>query len=472
MKARPENINILLFILTLLVTALLIINNIIFIFIAPAILLLFLLTPNNIRIAFIVVVLLTITSNVGIILRTVVQITCIATLLFFFLKTYGLSFNLYKKIPLLISYYLILLFISMFISVMLSDYKIPGFELMGRTILFFIIAYFIYSQIQNDRDMIIIYGCIIVSGLVLTLSVLYEYVMAGSELINVISHSYTRSSGLMKNVNAIGGIVANIPPLLFAFLFYQKLGNKWKNVILALLLITITGELFTTSRASLISVVLSSLLIIFLLKRSLLKWALGLLISLYLIFLFYTPINDAVTLLLRVEQGLAGREVFWNLAINIIKHNFFFGIGPGAYKFEVYNYMPVLLDSWRGHTIADVMEMTGGTNASHNMYLLFFSDMGVLGLITSLFLPLVFLKLTIPLLKLYKGKDDLKYTISVAILAMGTGAFIRCLFMEMGIVNYGYITTDLPFWMAIGIVAYLYQGDLSISKSLIKQKYL
>ena len=79
----------------------------------------------------------------------------------------------------------------------------------------------------------------------------------------------------------------------------------------------------------------------------------------------------------------------------MLKDHWLFGIGPGSYGYEMYNYFPVMLNSWIGKVIIETNVMTGGNNNSHNFFLVFFTDMGVLGLLTALALPVVFFKILI-----------------------------------------------------------------------------
>ena len=179
-------------------------------------------------------------------------------------------------------------------------------------------------------------------------------------------------------------------------------------------------------------------------------------ITFFFLSYFVKPLNNLMTLFLRLNEGLAGRDYFWDLSINIIKENPWFGMGPGAYKYEMYNYFPVLLDSWKGAVLTEVHAVTGGSNASHNFFLLFFSDMGILGLFSSILLFVLIYSIGIPLLKVFKNKNELNYIITLSVLAIGSGLFIRAFFENIGLITYGYITVDLPFWICFAIIIHFY----------------
>jgi hypothetical protein len=48
------------------------------------------------------------------------------------------------------------------------------------------------------------------------------------------------------------------------------------------------------------------------------------------------------------------------------------------------------------------------------------------------------------------------YFIILGIIAAGIGLFIRGSFEAIGLIFYGYITADLPFWILFSIVIFTY----------------
>jgi hypothetical protein len=44
----------------------------------------------------------------------------------------------------------------------------------------------------------------------------------------------------------------------------------------------------------------------------------------------------------------------------------------------------------------------------------------------------------------------------LGIIAAGIGLFFRGLFEAIGLIFYGYITADLPFWILFGILIFIY----------------
>ncbi len=411
---------------------------------------------KNLLKSFFLFALLTIVSDLGESIRSIIQISTLILFFILFFQDYGLNFSRYKKVPRVVILFLIYLFSVMLITTIFSRYPGAGFFLIGRTALFFLLTYILYSLIYNDRDAITLFKILLSSALVITLSVIVEFIQSGGQLFNFKAHLYTRSSGILSNVNTVGGLISNLIPLLLGMLFYKKITARNSVLITIGLIILYTGIFLVASRASYIAVFISTIIVITFFKRDFLKWLLipgGIIL---LLFYFYEPISSLFELLTRVDEGLAGREIFWNLAINIIKQNPILGIGPGAYQYEAYNYFPVLLDSWHGQTISHILRLTGGSNASHSIFLVYFSDMGILGLTAALMLPVVFYKISIPVLGKFKNVDEFKYIFTVSVLAMGSGDIIRA-FFEPALINYGYITADLPFWMFFAIICHFYR---------------
>lgn len=132
--------------------------------------------------------------------------------------------------------------------------------------------------------------------------------------------------------------------------------------------------------------------------------------------------------------------------MNIIRDNPIFGLGPGGYKYEMFNYFPVKMNSWVGGLFIKNYEMTNGANLSHNYFLFLFSELGVLGFISSIFLLILFLRL-FRILKLIINKKSKIYYVVVALLAIGLSEFARGTVESIGILYFGAITADLPFWL-------------------------
>ena len=415
------------------------------------------LTKRRFYIAFSIISLMTLVGSIGVGIRVYVQIFSIGLLVLLFFKSYAIDFSKYRSIPLIFAYWIGFYFSSMIFSIFFSNFPIAGIELFGRTIIFFFIVYILYSFLNTQQDILNLLNSIIITAIIITISIVFEFVESGFSFLDLAAHTYLRMPGLLTNINATGEFFAISIPIVIGFLFYSGNSKRKTKALFVILCFLLIGLLFTDSRSAFASVFVSIIIILFVLKRSLFKLLIVSTAIVLILYTFYTPLQSLISLLLRLDEGVAGRGVFWDLSINIIKANPWFGIGPGAYKYEMYNYIPVLLNSWYGGVLTEVYNVTGGSNASHNFFLFYFSDMGIFGLLSTFFLFIVFFSIGFPSLKVLRETEELNFIITLSILSIGAGLFVRAFFESIGLITYGYITIDLSFWICFIIIIHFYQ---------------
>jgi O-antigen ligase len=187
------------------------------------------------------------------------------------------------------------------------------------------------------------------------------------------------------------------------------------------------------------------------------KWKLFirtfLIISLVILGLFFTipAVEETINLYVRIDS-INQREVFWESGSDVISDYPILGIGPGTFYQYFYSYAPsslfdfFYLDIWRY-----------GKPSPHNLFLYYWSENGILGFILSISLFVLFFYFAANTIKLTKFKHKNNYIISIAITGIGIGFLFRAFFEVTGILYYGYITTDLPFWLLFGILIHFYQ---------------
>jgi hypothetical protein len=124
-----------------------------------------------------------------------------------------------------------------------------------------------------------------------------------------------------------------------------------------------------------------------------------------------------------------------------------------------------MFDDWWGRLMIYFYNVSEGVNFSHNYFLVFFSDMGILGLMTAVSLIIIFFNISIKTIKKYKQADPQIYYLIIALFAAGTSIIFRNFFNSIGLLFYGGITTDLPFWLIFGSIIYFYQADLILQKN-------
>jgi O-antigen ligase len=441
--------------LTVAITVLLV--NYLLIGIAAIVMSLLILTyGERFLIGLIIVSLLTIVSEFGSNIRLFVQITNFSLLGFLLIKHYGLNFSKYPKVPKSILYFLVLYYFSMIITSILSQHFFAGIFMIGRQTIFFIIAYIFYALLKELKDVKTYIVALIVVASILALGSIYDFLLSGTKLIDLVFSGRYRATGFMGAQSKTSTFFILTLPIVLTFA-YSKIYENKKKILLLIAALLMVGLILIISRAAILSVVVSLLVISYQLnKRLFKKFAISTLI-IVLIFLFFDPLNEIISTLFRIKHGLSQRDYFWALSYNIIKDNPIWGIGPGSYKYLEFNYAPVLLNSWPGHVIIDLNIATNGENGSHNIFLKFASDMGIPGIITIFYFMWIFLKISITNYKKTMYGDRRIFLTNLIISAALGSIFIRCIFDSIGILTYGIIVSDLPFWLMFSILIFFYQ---------------
>ena len=418
--------------------------------------LLILLYGERFLIGLIIVSLLTIVSEFGSTIRLFVQIINFSLLGFLFIKHYGFNFSEYPKLPRTLIYFLYIYYVSMIIPTIFSQHFYAGITMIVRQTIFFIIAYIFFSFIKDIKYVKTIIISLIVVSLIIALSSIYQFYDGGFNLVDVALGMRHRIASIISNpLKATTFFILTIPLVLtFGFSNKYKDNKKFFLLISSILLI---GLLLIISRSAILVIFLSLMFIIHQLNKNWFNKSIIIMFILTLLFFLIEPIYDSISLLFKIKIGLSQRDYFWEMAFNVIKDNPIIGIGPGSFSYEVFNYSPVLLDSWPGRVIIDLYMATQGENPSHNIFLKFASDMGIPGIVSILYFTLLYFKIVNRTLTKAKGGNQEYYLIILAISAAAGSLFIRGLFDSIGILTYGIVVNDLPFWLWFSIIIFFYQ---------------
>jgi O-antigen ligase len=235
-----------------------------------------------------------------------------------------------------------------------------------------------------------------------------------------------------------------------AYLF--NVDNKKRVFTFIGIIIFIIGLVITNSRGSIASLLISSLYIIYKLNRRALIKIIAIL-CLILPLIFIDPIYHLLELYLKVDMVASGRDYILEATFNIIKSNPIFGIGPTATSHQMYTYLPFMLGSSQEIIFTRHFDVIQYGHA-HNFYLFYYTDLGLPGFILSIALPVIFLSISNNIAKNFKQSGYQYYWLVVSIQAAGLALFIRGLFEWGGILTYGAITADLPFWWIFCILLF------------------
>jgi O-antigen ligase len=406
--------------------------------------------------AIIIISLFTLVGEVSRTLRSLVYVFDFTFLGYFFLKKFGLNFRFYPKVPRSVIYFLLLYFFTMLISSTISKFPFAGIGIITQQAAFFVIVYVFYSLISSQENIKNYFTGIYLVALIIVLFSLIAFFNEGLSLIEIIAPNRPRVSVITGNIEASTNFFVVTFPLIISSLLYKKKFSE-KNFEYFLLFFFSLGLILMMSRSAILGILLSSAIVLFFLKRKRFYQLIMVISVLALIFIFYQPLNELLTTFLRLESGMSARDYLWKMSMDMINDNTIFGIGPGAYQYEMLNYFPYMLDNWWGKIFIYYIEVTGGANLSHNFFLTFFTDMGILGIVTAILLPVVYFRIGIKTIIKYKNRDTDAYYLIVALFAAGASIILRNFFNGIGLLYVGGIQTDLPFWLVFSSLIYFYR---------------
>lgn len=394
-------------------------------------------------IVFSFVSLVTLTSSLSPTLRLSVQLSNFLLLSYFFIKNYQFDFKSYPRIPTPVTLLLILIFSSMLLSIVFSEHPATGIEQLIRTSVFFLFIYFFYSLIENDDDLKLFLVAFFVAAAVLFIVVLSLFYSADFNLIRFQQKLVFGGEQNYIHKNGIGAFFVIAISILSAF-FFSKQITKHKYKIVITIFILLVALLVTNSRAAIISLIASTIFIFYVFnKKAIFKLLIGLVFLILLMFL--EPISSLMEFYFRIDEVFTGRDFIVEAINVVISNNFIFGTGPAAVKFELYKEMPFVIGSNEWLFLSRHIESISYGHA-HSFYLFFLSELGILGLFTAIIFPVIFFSLGYRTVKKIKNDNNFLYVLVIGIQAAGISLFIRGIFEWGGLISYGAIASDLPFW--------------------------
>ncbi len=376
-------------------------------------------------------------------------------LLLYILKS-GLSLQKFRELPGNFKSFVTIVFIAVFLSAVFSDYFTLSVKTVIQQLIFFLIVFLIYSYVENIKDVKnIIYTMFLVAFLV-CLGILYQLYTLGFQIFMIESNSILRVSGIYNSPNAVGLLLAVVMPLVIPFCFKDFTGNNYNYYFILFLIFLSTALIITNSRSSMLSFLISAAYIFYYFNRKLFIKVLVTSLVLFLVLLFIPFFNDLLSLLFRTDRIFSNtRGFFWSVAFDIIKNNPVFGVGPGAFEEYIYKYLPVSLG---GFFEKQMFWAKSGT--AHNFFLFRTADLGILGFVTAVWLPIISIRLANKAITKYKEMNQELFYIVIAIKGTIVGLIARAFFESTGLLTHGWITRDLPFWLLIIILLYLNKNEI------------
>lgn len=370
------------------------------------------------------------------------------------LRIYGFNLNIVPSISKPFKIFLIMLTLALISSSIFGLNPINSLIETARTLFFFVIIYLIYILTYKYNSILTLFWSLTISTLIISSTIIYSFFEFNQSLVSLIAINQIRTTGIYSNVNAPGSYIIATFPFLLYILKFNKIWYQ-KIIITSLLIIELAALILTASRSGIVGAFVTLFFSLYILNKKLFNFFIITFLLIGIVFFVDIGFNETISSYLRFSSGLTYRDALWEVALEMFKKNPLTGIGPGNYSGIMINYLPLPLDSWKAVNIIKMLNVTGGTNLSHNFYLSILSDLGLFGLMSIIYLTFIFFKVGFEDYKTaFKRKLSNHAYLIFCVMASGAGLFARSLFEGIGIMTYGWIKMDIPFWILIIIINY------------------
>jgi len=413
----------------------------------------------------IILAYLTITSDYLKDFRTIVNLFSTIILLYIFLKKYGLKYLDYPKVPRGVIIFCLILFFTLFVSTIFSSFPLTSFAATFRMFLFMLISYMFYALIKNKNDIFLYLYSIICVMIIIGLPMIIDAYNLGLQRY-FIRGILGNNLDLVSSLGYTGVTVFFISFSILIALFFIDT-NKFafsKIVLTVLLILNFFVLILANSRGGMLAAFISASFILFILNKKLFtKLTLSFILIAIVLLILLPEVSNIINLYLRWDT-LEDREKYWQIGISMIKDHKIFGVGSDV--FDKY------FTSYASYSHLQSFKITSnvfGKPHPHNFFIFFTAENGILGFISAISFFMLFFGLAIKTLKKSKYIDKDFYVLSTVITGVGIGIFFRSFFEISGVLTYGYITRDLPFWILMVILIHIYFKILDEERILNSQ---
>lgn len=429
-------------------------NEIFYAFIPLALFLAIYFLGKKIILVLIIVLQITATGEDLSTFRPYITVISFLVLLFLFLKEFGLDFNKYPRIPKIILWFVGIITLTLFISSVFSIDIVKSLSALTRLIVFLIFCYLIYSQVKDVKTIYLLIISLFLSVLIVGFTMMIEFIEKGASFF-INEEALLRLAGIYENPNYVGMLLAITIPLTLGFLMIDMTIKKSHKYVLSFFLIfQIIISLLSDSRSSFLSISISSIILLIASPKSIKLIFTSIILLVTINIFLFLDITALVDLFLRPER-IGTRDTIWATGLNIISDNLLFGTGVDTFEQVYFSYAP--------SSFLEILFFSSKTNSvsphPHNLFLYFWAENGILGLISVIFFFYVFISISIKLFKKNYQNNLANKTMAISTLSILMGVLVRAFFEIDGVITYGFITRDLPFWVVLIIVVYLYQNQ-------------
>lgn len=400
---------------------------------------------------------LTLTSGLDQKLRVFIQISNYLILFYLFFKNYGLDYKNYAK-PNKFLLFIVLgsLFLYLFATIFTS-YKLFAFEQIIRTVQFYILMFLYFQLLYYYKDIYSYLVAFFVMGVFFSGLLVYQFVVNGFSILSLNDEYMVKLKDFYIPKNTMGTFFSLV--IIISLIYIYRTPKKIiKNLFFITIFLFGIGLIITNSRSSILALIIGMIFLFYYQNR---KAIIKLIVSLLLFSLvFLIPqVQDILSLYFRFESFSTGRDLIYASIWAILPYVWLTGAGPGATKYIMEKYSPFQINSPEQMWL-DNFYVKFDFGHAHNFYLFCFCDLGILGFIFAIMLPYFFFRIGNKCIRYFRERDNELYLISLGISTVGLTYFVRGFLEWSGILSYGQISTDLPFWILLIIQSYIYDKKL------------
>lgn len=371
-----------------------------------------------------------------------------------------------KKTPYPFAGEIILLLLASFLAVAVSNFSLAALGVWKayffEPILLFILVVNVFSNKKKDN----IYLALALSVISIVALGIYQKITG-----NLIANSFwaavetRRVVSFFSYPNAVGLFLAPIISLFLGYLYYLD-KNKWgqKIVFSCLIILSFLTIVFARSEGAIIAFLAASFVFFFFAgkKKRVIVSVLALVLT--SVILIFSPLRT--TFFEKASfSDLSGqiRLQQWKETVRTLKGKaFFLGNGLSNYQQAVTPYhQEGIFFNYDGMENFDALVWATPELREkywqpveiylypHNIFLNFWSEIGLLGLLAFMYLMIRAVALGIKLYKHYSGKDDKKKYLVLGIISSLVSVFVH------GLVDVPYFKNDLAafFWLLIALLS-------------------
>lgn|GEM_PF-1579403 len=383
------------------------------------------------------------------------------TIILFYFAFEKASFN-YKKlpqIPKVVYEFIIFITISTLISAWFSTDFISGLQTLLKQTYFFLMCFSLYVLLEDNNSVLGYYGAIIFSAVIISISILVELFQNGFAVFLNSGKDINRFSGYFNNLNGAGFIIFVALIISVALFLFER--SKKKNIgafcLLVIIVVISFSLILTNSRAALLGGIAGVAFVFLYLKSRYRKQIISGMIIITLLGVIINEATGIFAVYLRFGEIFSLRDYMWKISLEVIRDYPIWGVGPEMFCNYIYKYMPLELGSW-GEVEMRMLASIHSGGHSHNLLLFRFAELGIPGLVSVLWLFVMHIRISINTLIKYKYNNDRKYFV-IACVGVGIGIWVRQMFEGAGVLTYGWITTDILFWINFTILLFFYMKE-------------